>query len=81
LEKKSELQGLSYKTPQEELAEKFHMSQDLLRRLNPQTSFEHAGEEIIFANVEPMALHTTAATPSKRRRRSRNARRRASPQS
>ena len=35
LAKKSELQGLSYKTPQEELAEKFHMRQDLLRRLNP----------------------------------------------
>ena len=35
LEKKSELQGLSYKSPQEELAEKFHMSQDLLRQLNP----------------------------------------------
>ena len=38
LEKMSQLQGLSYQTPQEELAEKFHMSRDLLRRLNPARS-------------------------------------------
>jgi lipoprotein-anchoring transpeptidase ErfK/SrfK len=73
LEKKSELQGLSYKTPQEELAEKFHMSQDLLRRLNPQASFERAGEEIVVANVEPMALHdsgdTVKAAPPKKQKR------------
>jgi lipoprotein-anchoring transpeptidase ErfK/SrfK len=72
LEKKSELQGLSYKTPQEELAEKFHMSQDLLRRLNPHASFEHAGEEIVVANVDPMALQdshdTVKAAPKKRNR-------------
>jgi peptidoglycan hydrolase-like protein with peptidoglycan-binding domain len=68
LEKKSELQGLSYKTPQEELAEKFHMSQDLLRRLNPNVRFDRAGEEIVVANVEPMALQdsrdTVKATPN-----------------
>jgi peptidoglycan hydrolase-like protein with peptidoglycan-binding domain len=73
LEKKSELQGLSYKTPQEELAEKFHMSQDLLRRLNPHARFDHAGEQIIIANVEPMALHdgrdTVKAAPPKRQNR------------
>ena len=72
LEKKSELQGLSYKTPQEELAEKFHMSQDLLRRLNPNARFDHAGEQIVVANVEPMALHdsrdTVKAVPKKQKR-------------
>jgi peptidoglycan hydrolase-like protein with peptidoglycan-binding domain len=72
LEKKSELQGLSYKTPQEELAEKFHMSQDLLRRLNPHARFDQAGEEIVVANVEPMALQdsrdTVKATPRKHSR-------------
>ncbi len=69
LEKKSELQGLSYKSPQEELAEKFHMSQDLLRRLNPHAGFDQAGEEIVVANVQPMALHdsrdTVKAAPKK----------------
>jgi len=72
LQKKSELQGLSYKTPQEELAEKFHMNQDLLRRLNPHASFEHAGEQIVVANVVPMALHdsrdTVKAAPKKQKR-------------
>jgi lipoprotein-anchoring transpeptidase ErfK/SrfK len=74
LEKKSELPGLSYKTPQEELAEKFHMSQDLLRRLNPHARFDHAGEQIVVANVEPMALHDSrdtvqAAPPRKQNRK------------
>jgi lipoprotein-anchoring transpeptidase ErfK/SrfK len=73
LENKSELQGLSYKTPQEELAEKFHMSQDLLRRLNPHARFDHAGEQIIVADVDPMALHdsrdTVQAAPPKKQNR------------
>jgi lipoprotein-anchoring transpeptidase ErfK/SrfK len=74
LQEKSELQGLSYKTPQEELAEKFHMSQDLLRQLNPHARFDEAGELIVVANVEPMALHDSrdtvkAVPPSKQHRR------------
>jgi lipoprotein-anchoring transpeptidase ErfK/SrfK len=74
LKKKSELQGLSYKTPQEELAEKFHMSQDLLGRLNPHARFDQVGEKIVVANVEPMALHdgrdtVQAAPPKKQNRR------------
>jgi lipoprotein-anchoring transpeptidase ErfK/SrfK len=74
LEKKSELQGLSYKSPQEELAEKFHMSQDLLRRLNPNARFDQAGGQILVANVEPMALHDSrdtvqAAAPRKQKRK------------
>jgi lipoprotein-anchoring transpeptidase ErfK/SrfK len=73
LEKMSELQGLSYKTPQEQLAEKFHMSQDLLRRLNPNARFDHAGEQIVVANVEPMALHdsrdTVQAVPPRKQNR------------
>jgi hypothetical protein len=71
LEKKSELQGLSYKSRQEELTEKFHMSQDLLRQLNPNARFDHAGEQIMVANVEPMALHdirdTVQAAPPRKR--------------
>jgi hypothetical protein len=75
LEKKSELQGLSYKTPQEELAEKFHMSQDLLRRLNP-----HARGNRSSSPMSTQWRCTTVAIPSKRRRRrSRNVRTPASP--
>ena len=73
LEKKSELQGLSYKAPQEELAEKFHMNQDLMRRLNPHARFDHVGEQIVVANVDAMALHdsrdTVEAAPPKKQNR------------
>jgi lipoprotein-anchoring transpeptidase ErfK/SrfK len=56
LQKMADLPGLSYKTPQEELAEKFHMSEALLSRLNPGAHFDRAGEQIKVANVEPMQL-------------------------
>ena len=73
LDQLAELPGLSYKTPQEELAEKFHMSEDLLHRLNPRAHFDHAGEQIVVANVEPMALrnarNTLEAVPPKKQRR------------
>src|SRR5579864_9440712 len=73
LEQLAELSGLSYKSPQEELAEKYHMNEVLLRRLNPQAHFDRAGEQIVVANVEPMALHQSrnslAAVPPKKQRR------------
>src|SRR5690242_7966720 len=52
LEQLADLPGLSYKSPQEELAEKFHMNEGLLRRLNPHARFDRAGEQIVVANVE-----------------------------
>jgi len=73
LEQLAELPGLSYKNPQEELAEKFHMNEGLLRRLNPRAHFDRAGEQIVVANVEPMALrsarNTLEAVPPKKQRR------------
>ncbi len=56
LDEMPKLQRLSYKEPLEELAEKFHMSEDLLRKLNPGTHFDRAGENIAVAEVEPMQL-------------------------
>jgi hypothetical protein len=56
LDEMAKLQGLSYKDPVEELAEKFHMSQDLLRKLNPRVHFDRADEKIVVANVQPMQL-------------------------
>src|SRR5262245_16832544 len=47
---------LGYTSPRELLAEKFHMSQDLLRKLNPGASFDNEGEEIVVANVERDSL-------------------------
>src|SRR5262249_33444201 len=56
----------------EELAEKFHMSEDLLRKLNPRAHFDHANEKIVVANVQPMHLRrrqdqTVEAIPPKKR--------------
>ena len=47
---------LGYTSPRELLAEKFHMSQDLLRKLNPGASFDKEGQEIVVANVEHESL-------------------------
>jgi lipoprotein-anchoring transpeptidase ErfK/SrfK len=74
LQQMAKLPGLSYKSPQEELAEKFHMSEALLRRLNPRAHFDRAGEQINVANVEPMQLRHSrdaveAAPPKKDDRR------------
>jgi lipoprotein-anchoring transpeptidase ErfK/SrfK len=73
LQQLAELPGLSYQNPQEELAEKFHMNEGLLRRLNPHAHFDRAGEQIAVANVEPMALRqrrdTLEAVPPKKQRR------------
>jgi peptidoglycan hydrolase-like protein with peptidoglycan-binding domain len=43
LEAMAKLTGLPYTGPVAELAEKFHMSQSLLRRLNPRADFEASG--------------------------------------
>src|SRR6186997_991145 len=53
---KAAMDRLGYTSPRELLAEKFHMSEDLLRKLNPGASFDKDGEEIVVANVERDAL-------------------------
>ena len=50
-EKKKDLKSLSYGSPRELLAAKFHMDQGLLARLNPKASVETAGTKIMVANV------------------------------
>jgi lipoprotein-anchoring transpeptidase ErfK/SrfK len=49
---KARLKGLDYTSSLELLAEKFHMSQDLLRRLNPDADFAQAGQKITVASVQ-----------------------------
>jgi lipoprotein-anchoring transpeptidase ErfK/SrfK len=51
-EKMAEMKQLSYTSPLQLLSEKFHMSEALLRRLNPGASFDHPGTEIFVANVQ-----------------------------
>jgi lipoprotein-anchoring transpeptidase ErfK/SrfK len=49
------LKALSYRSPLEMLAERFHATPALLERLNPEATFV-AGEQILVPNVEPMQI-------------------------
>jgi lipoprotein-anchoring transpeptidase ErfK/SrfK len=51
MEEMKDLAALSYTSPREALAEKFHMSEDLLEALNPGKTFDQAGETIFVTNV------------------------------
>jgi lipoprotein-anchoring transpeptidase ErfK/SrfK len=62
LEAMAELPGLSYTNPLVEIAEKFHMSEVLLRKLNPRADFSRAGAEIVVANVPALPLQSTRDT-------------------
>jgi lipoprotein-anchoring transpeptidase ErfK/SrfK len=56
------LPGLSYASPLAELAEKFRMSEGLLRKLNPHANFDVVGADIDVANVSPMLLRSGRRT-------------------
>jgi lipoprotein-anchoring transpeptidase ErfK/SrfK len=51
MEDMRDLDRLGYRTPLEALAEKFHMSEALLKALNPGKAFDKAGDTIVVANV------------------------------
>jgi len=51
MEDMKDLKALSYTSPREALAEKFHMSEDLLEALNPGKKFDQAGETVLVTNV------------------------------
>ncbi len=54
-----ELKALAYTSAREGLAEKFHMSEDLLAVLNPGKTFDKTGETIFVANVLKKASKLT----------------------
>jgi lipoprotein-anchoring transpeptidase ErfK/SrfK len=56
LEAMAGLPGLSYTGSSTEIAEKFHMAQALLQRLNPRADFNRAGSQIMVADVPEMTL-------------------------
>ncbi len=56
LEGMARLPGLSYTAPLAELAEKHHMSEDLLRTLNQRADFGRAGQALMVADVPEMNL-------------------------
>jgi lipoprotein-anchoring transpeptidase ErfK/SrfK len=49
---KAKLKRMAFTGPQEALAERFHMDEDLLKQLNPDTDFGKEGTEIVVAAVE-----------------------------
>jgi lipoprotein-anchoring transpeptidase ErfK/SrfK len=51
MEEMRSLKALSYTGPKEALSERFHMGQDLLAELNPNSKFDHAGDKIHVVNV------------------------------
>lgn len=55
MEEQAKLDRLAYTSPEELLAEKFHMDADLLKALNPGKSFDKAGTSIVVANVDTKA--------------------------
>jgi lipoprotein-anchoring transpeptidase ErfK/SrfK len=58
---KSKLAALGYTSPIEELGERFHVSPNLLQRLNPGTDFAQAGATIVVPDVEPTSVLPKAA--------------------
>jgi lipoprotein-anchoring transpeptidase ErfK/SrfK len=51
MEAMKDLKALSYASPQQAIAEKFHMSEGLLAALNPGQKFDRAGDRIFVTNV------------------------------
>ena len=61
MEEMKNLNHLDYRSPLEELAEKFHMSEGLLKTFNPGKAFERPGETIVVANVRNDKLDAKAS--------------------
>ncbi|OTG91979.1 L,D-transpeptidase family protein [Acinetobacter sp. ANC 3813] len=60
----AKMKGLYYTRVTEMLAEKFHMDEDFLKKLNPNVTFKKAGEKIIVANIRnevPEDIHLIVA--------------------
>lgn len=56
MEEQADLKAMDYTSPREMLAERFHMSRDLLGQLNPDKPLDKAGTVILVAGVQPMGL-------------------------
>ena len=61
LEAQSKLATVGYATPLEALAEKFHVTEDLLRTLNPGADFGKAGQRLLVPAVGPTDLPADVA--------------------
>jgi lipoprotein-anchoring transpeptidase ErfK/SrfK len=61
MEAMKDLPALSYRNAREKIAEKFHMSPELLQKLNPGQTFDKAGATILVAAVAEPKLAGKAA--------------------
>jgi lipoprotein-anchoring transpeptidase ErfK/SrfK len=61
LEEMKDLPALNYTSPREALAEKFHVSEELLSALNPGQHFDQAGAQIVVPDVAAPGLQTAVA--------------------
>ena len=57
----AKLPALDYPSPRDELAERFHMSEQLLAMLNPGADFASAGTHIVVTDVPQKPRHTRVA--------------------
>jgi len=60
MEAMKDIPHLGYTSPREELAEKFHMSEQLLAALNPDSHFDRAGETIAVVDTSNGGIGTPA---------------------
>jgi len=63
LVEQSKLPALDYSSVDEAIAERFHTTPAVLRRLNPSSTFA-AGDAIAVPNVEPMRLASATSAPA-----------------
>ncbi len=63
LVEQSKLPALDYASIDEAIAERFHTTPAVLRRLNPSSTFA-AGDALAVPNVEPMQLASAASAPA-----------------
>ena len=61
MEDMKDIPRLSYTSPREGLAEKFHMSEELLAALNPRQRFDRAGDSIVVVDTGSEQTATKAA--------------------
>ncbi|WP_019905428.1 L,D-transpeptidase [Methylobacterium sp. 77] len=61
MEEQADLEAMSYTNPREMLAERFHMSRDLVSALNPDAALDKSGTVVTVAAVPP--LETGKPTP------------------
>jgi lipoprotein-anchoring transpeptidase ErfK/SrfK len=67
-QKMARLDRLAYRSSRQLLAEKFHLSEQLLAALNKGSNFERAGTDIVVANVTPLEVPRSSRTDGRRTR-------------